>query len=84
MGFRRAVADAYREIHRQGLIKTPKGEVVIPERKETRAVLADPSTDSSEEVAQPNNSNSLSDAEKVREEIKARNKNRFIRKIPNQ
>jgi len=83
MGFRRAVADAYREIHRQGLIKTPKGEVVIPERK-TRAVLADPSTDSSEEVAQPNNSNSLSDAEKVREEIKARNKNRFIRKIPNQ
>ena len=82
-GFRRAVADAYREIHQQGLIKTPKGVDIIPERVK-RQVLADPSTDSSEEVAQPNNTNSLSDAEKVREEIRARNKNRFVRKIPNQ
>lgn len=76
-GFRRAVADAYREIHQQGLIKTtPKGE--IAEKKSIRAMLADPSTDSvAEEIPSP--SNSLSDAEKVRDEIKARNKSRFKR-----
>lgn len=78
-GFRRAVADAYREIHQQNLIKnTPKGEI-IP--RNPRQVLADPDAVAVEET-QPNNSNSLSDAEKVREEIKFRNKNRFIRKIP--
>lgn len=77
-GFRRAVADAYREIHQQGLIKTPKGEVV--EKRNPRMVLAEPTAETVEET-QPQ-SNSLSDAEKVREEIKARNKNRFLRKIP--
>jgi len=76
-GFRRAVADAYREIHQQGLIKTPKGEVV--ERKSLRAMLADPSTDSIAEEPTQSPSNSLSDTEKVREEIRARNKNRFKR-----
>lgn len=76
-GFRRAVADAYRELHQQGLVKqTPKGDVV--ERKNLRAMLADPSTESSEEPT-PQSSNSLSDAEKVREEIRNRNKNRFKR-----
>ena len=78
-GFRRAVADAYREIHQQGLIKTPKGEVVT-EKKSLRAMLADPSTQSSEEPTPPNNSNSLSDAEKVREEIRSRNKNLKIKR----
>lgn len=78
-GFRRAVADAYREIHQQGLIKTPKGEKVEAPRN-PREVLADPSADAVEETA-PKNSLPLSDAEKVREEIKARKKNRFIRKI---
>jgi hypothetical protein len=76
-GFRRAVADAYRELHQQGLVKqTPKGDVV--ERKNLRAMLADPSTQTSEEPT-PQSSNSLSDAEKVREEIRNRNKSRFKR-----
>jgi hypothetical protein len=76
-GFRRAVADAYREIHQQGLIKTPKGEVA--ERKSLRAMLADPSTQMEEEIVQ-SPTTTLSDADKVREEIKARNKNRFIKR----
>jgi len=82
-GFRRAVADAYREIHQQGLInKTPKGETVITEKRTPRVALADPSAEVIEETPAQSNSNSLSDAEKVREEIRARNKNRFLRKIP--
>ena len=71
-GFRRAVADAYREIHQQGLIKTPKGDTVL-ERKSLRAALADPDSGSSEEPT-PQTPNTLSDADKVREEIKARKK----------
>jgi len=79
-GFRRAVADAYRELHQQGLVnKTPKGETVIP--RNPRQVLAEPTAEIVEDTP-VNNSNSLSDADKVREEIKARNKNRFLRKIP--
>lgn len=78
-GFRRAVADAFREIHQQGLIKTPKGESITPVKRSIRETLADPSADSGEEVEKGTISNSLSDAEKVREEIKARNKNRFKR-----
>lgn len=79
MGFRRAVADAYREIHQQGLLKpSPKG-LELPEPKRPRQVLADPSSESGEETVQSTASSSLSDAEKVREEIKARNKNRFKR-----
>ena len=78
-GFRRAVADAYREIHQQGLIKTPKGEVV--ERRTTRQALAEPEAEAVEETTQSTNANSLSDADKVREEIKARKQNRFIRKL---
>jgi hypothetical protein len=76
-GFRRAVADAYREIHQQGLVKTPKGEVA--EKKSLRAMLADPSTQMPEEIT-PSPTTTLSDAEKVREEIKSRNKNRFIKR----
>ncbi len=80
-GFRRAVADAYREIHQQGLLKqTPKGTQIVTEKRTPRQALAEPNADSPEESPSPNiNSNSLSDAEKVREEIKARNKNRFKR-----
>lgn len=79
VGFRRAVADAYREIHQQGLIKkSPKG-LELPEPKRPRQVLVDPSSESGEETVQSTASSSLSDAEKVREEIKARNKNRFKR-----
>jgi len=76
-GFRRAVADAYREIHQQGLIKTPKGEVF--ERKSLRTMLADPSMQMDADTT-PSPTTTLSDADKVREEIKARNKNRFIKR----
>jgi hypothetical protein len=78
-GFRRAVADAYREIHQKGLIKTPKGAEIMPGKVDLRRSLADPSTDSFEDSEPSNNSSLLSDAEKVREEIKARKKNRFPR-----
>jgi hypothetical protein len=80
-GFRRAVADAYREIHQQGLLKAPKGNIIAPEKKNIRMTLADPSTDSSEESPSQSSVHvPLSDAEKVREEIKARNKNRQVRR----
>jgi hypothetical protein len=78
-GFRRAVADAYREIHQKGLIKTPKGAEIIPDKVDLRRSLADPGTDSAEDTTPSTNSALLSDAEKVREEIKARKKNRFPR-----
>jgi hypothetical protein len=77
-GFRRAVADAYRELHEQGLIKSsPKGEQ-MPQRI-NRQVLADPSAEIADDTPAP--AQSLSDADKVREEIKNRNKNRYIRPI---
>lgn len=80
LGFRRAAADAYREVHQQGLVSiTPKGDKIISEKKTLRASLAEPSAVEVEEVSSQGNQASLSDAEKVREEIKARNKNRFKR-----
>ena len=78
MGLRRAVQDANREIHAQGLIKTPKVDSLETVRR-TRPVLADPSTVETEEPSTPQ-SNSLSDAEKVRVEILNRNKMRNSRK----
>lgn len=76
---RRAVSDAYREIHQQGLIKTPKVDGIGgPVR---RQVLADPETVEVEETPTQTNSNPLSDAEKVREEIRQRNKIRNTRKV---
>lgn len=78
-GFRRAVSDAYREIHQQGLIKTPKGESILESKKNSRMALAEPDSDSSEETSAPKFSNSLSDAEKVREEIRSRNRTRTKR-----
>ena len=82
LGFRRAVADAYREIHQQGLIKTPKGEPVLDLSRPLRQILAEPEASAAEESV-PSQSDSLSDAEKVREEIKARKKNRFLRRPSN-
>ena len=75
-GLRRATADAYREIHQQGLVaKTPKVEVIDTRR---RQVLADPEAVEIEET--PNAPTPLlSDADKVREEIKQRNRMRNSR-----
>lgn len=77
-GFRRAVADAYREIHQQGLLKQPpKEEPVIP--RNPREQLADPSATSSDDT--PVRTEPLSNTDKVREEIIARRKNRLIRPL---
>lgn len=82
-GFRRAVSDAFIQIHQQGLVKhTPKGQTIIPERKNPRMSLAEPSAEVSEESVQSTNVNSLTDAQKASEEIKNRMKNRYLRKIP--
>lgn len=71
-GFRRAVADAYREIMQQGLYKPVKKEVAveIPQRKPTQQ-LAEPSTEGDEDT-QTKPVTQMSDADKVREEIRAR------------
>lgn len=74
-GFRRAVADAYRDIHQYH--KTPKGTELIKEKKvNPRMALASPDADAPEETTQSSN-NSLSDADKVREDIKNRKKNLY-------
>lgn len=78
-GFRRAVADAYRELAQQGYMNAPKGEKIIP--RTPKVSLADPDAVISEDEPS-NSSSSLSDAEKVREEIKNRNKNRYLRRVP--
>lgn len=80
-GLRRATADAYREIHQQGLIKTPKVDVVET-RRVPRQVLADPDAVEVEEAPASSKPTLLSDADKVREEIKARNRMRNSRKAP--
>jgi len=82
-GFRRAVADAYREIHQQGLVSnTPKENTVLREKRTPKLSLADPDAEVAEDSTQSSSANSLSDADRVREEIKARNKNRYFRKVP--
>lgn len=77
-GFRRAAADAFREIHNKGLIKTPKGESQVPRTQ--RVALAEPGAEASEEISLP--AQSLSGPDMVREEIKNREKNRYVRRIP--
>lgn len=71
-GFRRAVSDAYREIMQQGLYKPVKKEVAddTPKRNPTQQ-LAEPSSDADDGI-QTQRVTQMSDAEKVREEIKAR------------
>lgn len=81
LGFRRAVQDASRELHAQGLVKTPKVEGIEAIRRTPRVALADPDGVEAEETPTQSNSSSLSDAEKVREEIKQRNRMRNSRKV---
>lgn len=78
-GLRRATADAYREIHQQGLVKTPKVDG-LETRRVNRQVLADPDMVEVDETQTPSPT-LLSDADKVREEIKQRNKMRNSRKV---
>lgn|SRR3990167_1328049 len=78
-GFRRAVSDAYREIHQQGLINTPKVDGLETVVRSARAALAEPDAQEAEPDSTQSPSNHLSDAEKVRDEIKQRNKLRNSR-----
>ena len=80
-GFRRAVADAYRVIHEKGLLTTPKEGVVETLRRATRQVLADPDATDTDETPSQSTQADLSDADKVREEIKSRNRMRNSRKV---
>lgn len=75
LGLRRAVQDANRELHAQGLV-TPKVE---PVGRINRQVLADP--DATEVVETPTNTALLSDADKVRAEILSRNRMRNSRQV---
>lgn len=79
---RRAVADAYRELHQKGMLDTPK-DSGIETRRMTRQVLVDPSSVEADETSTQSNQANLSDADKVREEIKQRNKMRNSRTLPN-
>lgn len=78
LGFRRAVQDANRELHAQGLLKSPKVEIT-EFRRTGREALADPEAVETEETTTQNNS-LPSDAEKVRAEILQRNKLRNSRR----
>lgn len=79
-GFRRATADAYRDIQEHNKTNAPKGETITQTRRNPREVLAEPEAEAAEESVQSNNTDSLSDADKVRAEIKNRTKNRYIRR----
>ncbi len=73
-GFRRAVADAYRDIAEHNRLNrlTPKGEETVVRRPRS-AALADPDAAYSDDApSQSNNTSTLSDADVVRAEIKAR------------
>lgn len=83
-GFRRAVADAYRDIqeHYRDSKKTPKEDLVIEPRRNPRLALAEPEAEAGDDTPSQSNSNLLSDAEKARAEINFRNKNRYVRRVP--
>lgn len=81
-GFRLAVNDAYRGIMEQGLYKPVRetAKVVGEERVTRRQVLAEPDSDGDDSApSQPNVI--MSDADKVREEIKDRQRNRLKRPL---
>jgi hypothetical protein len=81
-GFRLAVNDAYRGIIEQGLYKPARetAKVVAEEKVVRRQVLAEPDSDGDDSTPSQVNTN-LSDADKVREEIKDRQRNRFKRPL---
>lgn len=81
-GFRLAVNDAYRGIMEQGLYKPARetAKVVGEERVMRRQVLAEPDSDGDDSA--PSQTNAImSDADKVREEIKERQRNRYKRPL---
>jgi hypothetical protein len=80
-GFRRAVADAHKELLMQGIYKSkPKEVIEVTPKKEKKPiqVLADPDASGSEDTT-PSVPNDMSDTEKVRLEIKNRRKNLYSR-----
>lgn len=81
-GFRLAVNDAYRGIVEQGLYKPVRetAKVVGEERPTRRQVLAEPDSDGDDSTPSQSNVH-MSDADKVREEIKDRQRNRYKRPL---
>jgi hypothetical protein len=80
-GFRRAVADAHKELLMQGIYKSKPKEVIEVTPKQPKRpvqVLGDPDASGGEDNTQAP-SNDLSDTEKVRLEIKNRRKNLYVR-----
>lgn len=83
-GFRRATADAYRDIAEHNRLNrlTPKAEMIEP-KKVRKEALADPDASANDETpASVTHSNPLSDAETAREEINNRKKNLQKRRTP--
>ena len=80
MGFRKAVHDTYRYMMENRLTKKSPSETLDTTLRPRmiKPVLADPDADSAEETT-PTVSKNLSDAEKVKEEILNRRKNRNLR-----
>jgi len=80
-GFRRAVSDAYREIHQQGLYKPVKKLVVdgVLNKPIRKAQLAEPDAEAEDQT--PQDSNEPSATDKVREELKFRKKLRTQRNL---
>ena len=74
MGFRRAVADAFREIYQGGLNRKETLTVDDVPKPKRRQVLVEPSSDGAEETREVSPSRSLSDNDKVMEEITSRRK----------
>ncbi len=79
-GFRKAVHDTHRHITENGLHKrtTPSETIDTTPRVRIKTQLAEPGTESGEETTQSTSKN-LSDADKVKEEILNRRKNRTLR-----
>lgn len=81
-GFRLAVNDAYRGIIENGLYKPVRETVkVVGETKMRQFSLAE-SDSEGDDGSSSQQSNTLSDADKVREEIANRQRNRFKRPVP--
>lgn len=81
-GFRIAVNDAYRGIIEQGLYKPVResAKVVVEPKQVRKPILAEPDSDGADDST-PQNTNLMSDADKVREEIKDRQRNRYKRAV---
>lgn len=80
-GFRIAVNDAWRGIHEQGLYQPVNAKVVEASKRQTKT-LASPDADGADDAPVASTNEQLSDADKVREELKHRQSIRNGRSAP--